>query len=226
MGQWLQKCLATQFCQLCNCSECTTPQVVVNPSVVVKWSDKEATNRETNSSNNHQKCYAKSCSEMPQESKRLTTKLLTNLLLPLSYTLSVTNTESIYTLKVNWSRNLAFWRCYIHPIQQEVVPTSWQGQIQVMHRLALFPQGVQQPQVGKSVGAGGLTWPHLYGLLKSRSESTHLPHPAVEGEAAKVPGSQGWPEPDHSTNPLQHNLPHWGHPWKSIMKSSRDCLVV
>ena len=52
------------------------------------------------------------------------------------------------------------------------------------------------------VGAGGLTWPHLYGLLKSRSESTHLPHPAVEGEAAKVPGSQGWPKPDHSTNPL------------------------
>ena len=70
------------------------------------------------------------------------------------------------------------------------------------------------------VGAGGLTWPHLYGLLKSRSESTHLPHPAVEGEAAKVPGSQGWPKPDHSTNPLKHNLPHWGHPWKSIMKSS------
>ena len=50
----------------------------------------------------------------------------------------------------------------------------------------------------------GCRWLHLASLaaslVKSRSESTHSPHPA-EGEAAKVPGGQGWA--DQSTNKHQ-----------------------
>ena len=60
-------------------------------------------------------------------------------------------------------------------------------------------------------GAGGFTWPPIAAsLVKSRSESTHSPHPA-EGEAAKVPGGQGWA--DQSTNKHQAYQPRWAHTW-------------
>ena len=58
----------------------------------------------------------------------------------------------------------------------------------------------------------GCRWLHLASLaaslVKSRSESTHSPHPA-EGEAAKVPGGQGWA--DQSTNKHQAYQPRWAH---------------
>ena len=82
-----------------------------------------------------------------------------------------------------------------------------------LHRLALCSQG-SSLALARLESLYGCRWLHLASLAasshKSGSESTHSPHPAVEGEAAKVPGSQGWP--DHSTNPLQHKLPHWAHP--------------
>ena len=69
-----------------------------------------------------------------------------------------------------------------------------------MHRLALCPPGSSlalgwKVCVWVQVASPGLT---CYSL-KSGSESTHPPHPAVEGEAAKVPGSRGMARPQYES---------------------------